>query len=105
MEVNATRRRGRPPRQQLGASPPETEHLPDSPPIMTVTNQRIKRAYFHNGCYLVAGTPLSCDAEKNNADMTLHDLGVAIHYRDADRYFIVPIGMVTSIELYPPTVL
>lgn len=105
MEVNATRRRGRPPRQQLGQSPIETEHLPDCPPLMTITNQRVKRVYFHNGAYLGNFVKLSLDAETNNVDLSLHSLGVAIHFKDTDRFFIAPIGMITGIELYPPTVL
>lgn len=102
METPTVRRRGRPPRQQLGASSPDTEHLPDHPPVAALMHQRVKRVYFHNGAYLGTFVKLSLDAETNNVDLSLHDLGVAIHFRDTNRFFIAPIGMITGIELYAP---
>lgn len=105
MEVNASRRRGRPPKSQnvITAQPsdPETEHLPDVPSFIEAKTEQVKRVYFHNGAYLGNFVKLSLDAEVNNVDLTLCNHGVKIWFKDTNRHFIAPIGMITGIELYP----
>jgi len=64
-------------------------------------SQRVKRVYFHNGVYLGTFVKLSLDAETNNVELALCKLGVKIWFKDTNRHFIAPIGMITGIELYP----
>lgn len=105
MEINPARRRGRPPKcQNVTAQPadPELEHLPDIPDLSKPLVQQVRRVYFHNGAYLGNFVKLSLDAEMNNVDLTLCSHGVKIWFKDTNRHFVAPIGMITGIELYPP---
>lgn len=88
------KRRGRPPKnQQL------EEHEAD---VVLESNQKVKRVQFHNGVQLGNIVRNSLDDKKDNADIELCPHGVKVHMRDTDRFFIVPIGILVGIELYPP---
>ena len=99
METASPRKRGRPPKTLVAQADPDLEALPDHPDL--ITEERVKRVYFHNGVYLGNFVKLSIDADVNDADLKLHPMGVDIYFRASGRRFIAPIGMITGIELAP----
>lgn len=107
MEVNASRRRGRPPKSQnlVTAQPsdPELEHLPDVPDLQNHSQeQKIKRAMFHQGVWCGTIMQNSLDEKKDNCELSLRLNGVMAYMKNTDRYFFVPFSVITGIELYPP---
>jgi hypothetical protein len=80
---------------------PTLDELVDAASVMRHTHiERVKRVFFHQGVHLGTSVPNSVDTEKDKADIVMCQHGVRITLRD--RHFIVPISVITSIELFPP---
>ena len=80
---------------------PTLDDLVEAASVMTQKpSDKVKRVFFHQGVFLGTSVPNSVDREKDHAEIVMCSHGVRITIRD--RHFIVPISVITSIELFAP---
>ena len=80
---------------------PTLDELVDAASVMRHTHiDRVKRVHFHQGVHLGMMVRNSVDHEKDRADIVMCPHGVRITL--GERHYIVPLGIITAIELFPP---
>lgn len=102
METYSSRRRRSTPKSvKLQGDEPTLDDLVEAASIMTdKREEKVKRVFFHQGVFLGTSVPNSVDREKDHAEIVMCHHGVRVTIKD--RHFIVPISVITSIELFAP---
>lgn len=102
METYTSRRRGRPAKSlKVEGDEPTLDDLVEASAILTKNGiNRVKRVHFHQGVHLGMMVRNSVDHEKDKADIVMCPHGVRIML--GDRHYIVPLGIITAIELFAP---
>lgn len=102
MEAYTSRRRGRPAKSlKTEGDEPTLDDLVEAASVMTQKpSDKVKRVHFHQGVHLGMMVRNSVDHEKDKADIIMCPHGVRITL--VDRHYIVPLGIITAIELFAP---
>jgi hypothetical protein len=102
METYSSRRRRSAPKSlKIQGDEPTLDDLVEAASIMTdKREEKVKRVFFHQGVHLGTSVPNSVDTEKDQAEIVMCHHGVRITLRN--RHFVVPISVITSIELFAP---
>jgi len=102
MEAYTSRRRGRPAKGlKVAGNEPTLDDLVEAASVMIEKpSDKVKRVHFHQGVHLGMMVRNSVDHEKDRADIVMCPHGVRITL--VDRHYIVPLGIITAIELFAP---
>ena len=102
METYTSRRRGRPAKSlKVAGDEPTLDDLVEAASVLTQKpSDKVKRVHFHQGVHLGMMVRNSVDHEKDKAEIVMCPHGVRITL--VDRHYIVPLGIITAIELFAP---
>jgi len=102
VETYTSRRRGRPAKGlKIQGDEPTLDDLVEAASVMIEKpSDKVKRVHFHQGVHLGMMVRNSVDHEKDRADIVMCPHGVRITL--VDRHYIVPLGIITAIELFAP---